>query len=52
MQNIEGKDSQTLTLPRTAFPLHGWLGLVLAALFWSINWGWQGLRTHWAFFPM
>ncbi len=34
------------------FPLHGWLGLALAALFWIPNWTLQGLRTHWAFFPM
>ncbi len=52
MQNIEGKESHPLALTRNTFPFHGWLGLVLAVLFWSINWSWQGLRTHWAFFPM
>lgn len=34
------------------FPPHGWLGLVLALLFWIINWTGDGLRTFWAFFPM
>ncbi len=34
------------------FPLHGWIGLCLALLFWGINWFGSGLRTYWAFFPM
>jgi hypothetical protein len=34
------------------FPLHGWLGLVLVATFWSLDWGLSGLRTQWAFFPL
>jgi hypothetical protein len=34
------------------FPLHGWLGIALAIIFWIINWTWSGLRTYWAFFPM
>ena len=34
------------------FPLHGWIGLLLAAVFWGINWGFEGLRTQWAFFPL
>jgi hypothetical protein len=41
-----------VTDDRVKFPLRGWLGLALAALFWAINWSWSGLRTHWAFFPM
>jgi hypothetical protein len=32
--------------------LHGWAGLLLAGVFWVINWSWVGPRTHWAFFPM
>ena len=34
------------------FPWHGWLGLALMATFWALNWGLEGLRTHWGFFPM
>lgn len=34
------------------FPTHGWLGLGLVALFWTLNWTLSGLRTQWAFFPL
>jgi hypothetical protein len=34
------------------FPLHGWIGLGLVAIFWTLNWSLSGLRTQWAFFPM
>jgi hypothetical protein len=34
------------------FPFYGWLGLCLALLFWGVNWFGNGLRTHWAFFPL
>jgi hypothetical protein len=34
------------------FPVHGWIGLGLAAVFWGLNWGLPGLRTQWAFFPL
>ncbi|OHB79155.1 MAG: hypothetical protein A2V98_00205 [Planctomycetes bacterium RBG_16_64_12] len=34
------------------WPLHGWLGLGLIALFWTLNWSLPGLRTHWGFFPL
>ena len=34
------------------FPFHGWVGLLLAAVFWALNWGLPGLRTQWAFFPL
>ncbi len=34
------------------FPLRGWLGLLLITAFWYINWGVDGLRTHWGFFPL
>lgn len=31
---------------------HGWLGLGLVAVFWTLNWTLTGARTHWAFFPL
>jgi hypothetical protein len=37
---------------KSKFPLHGWVGLTLAVVFWVINWTFTGPRTHWAFFPM
>ena len=40
------------TPARRAFPTHGWVGLVLVSVFWSLNWSLDGLRTHWTFFPL
>jgi hypothetical protein len=34
------------------WPFHTWLGLVLVAVFWLLNWGLDGMRTHWLFFPL
>jgi hypothetical protein len=34
------------------WPIHGWLGLALVAVFWPLNWGLDGIRTHWGFFPL
>ena len=34
------------------FPWHGWLGAVLVAVFWVLNWTLTGPRTHWGFFPL
>lgn len=33
-------------------PIHGWLGIGLIAIFWTLNWTLTGLRTHWGFFPL
>ena len=33
-------------------PRHGWIGLLLIAVFWTLNWTLPGARTHWAFFPL
>ena len=33
-------------------PVHGWVGLALVGVFWSLNWGLDGPRTNWAFFPL
>ncbi|MEW5829688.1 MAG: hypothetical protein AB1846_12415 [Chloroflexota bacterium] len=40
------------SLEKSKFPPHGWLGLGLVAVFWSLNWTLPGLRTHWGFFPL
>ena len=40
------------TETRPIFPTHGWLGLGLVAVFWTLNWSMKGLRTHWVFFPL
>jgi len=37
---------------KSIFPAHGWLGLILAIIFWFLNWTLPGTRTHWGFFPM
>ena len=37
---------------KTKFPPHGWIGLILAGMFWILNWSLSGPRTHWGFFPM
>ena len=37
---------------KAAFPRHGWIGIILALLFWGLNWTLSGPRTHWGFFPM
>lgn len=34
------------------FAKHGWLGLLLIAVAWPLNWGLPGLRTHLLFFPL
>jgi hypothetical protein len=45
-------NAQDLVSEKYEFPLHGWLGLALAGLFWFLNWSLDGTRTHWGFFPM
>ena len=37
---------------KITFPPHGYFGLTLVLIFWAINWTFEGLRTHWAFFPL
>jgi hypothetical protein len=38
--------------PEGGFALHGWIGLVMIAAFWMLNWSLDGVRTHWIFFPL
>jgi len=37
---------------KSGFPVHGWLGLILALVFWFLNWTLPGTRTHLGFFPL
>lgn len=34
------------------FPVYGWFGILLIAVFWFLNWNLSGLRTQWGFFPL
>jgi hypothetical protein len=45
--------SATMTEERTrSWPVRGWLGLLLIAIFWPANWLLPGLRTAYLFFPL
>ena len=35
-----------------SWPLRGSVGLILVAVFWTLNWSLVGIRTHWGFFPL
>ncbi|MEC8843023.1 MAG: hypothetical protein VXX42_03500, partial [SAR324 cluster bacterium] len=52
MMNDTEATENRLGSEKPAFPRHGWLGLLLIAVFWTLNWTLPGLRTHWGFFPM
>lgn len=41
-----------MTDRQTKYPFYGWLGLILVPIFWLLNWGLEGFRTHLAFFPL
>ena len=47
--NLRSKDVENES---SRFPLHGWLGLSLILIFWTLNWTLRGPRTHWGFFPL
>ncbi|OGO25970.1 MAG: hypothetical protein A2Y54_08155 [Chloroflexi bacterium RBG_16_51_16] len=49
---LPGADVATKSKGRLYFPVHGWLGLILVAVFWILNWALPGMRTHWGFFPL
>ncbi len=40
------------TIARSRFPIQGWIGVALVAIAWPLNWGLDGLRTHWLFTPL
>lgn len=35
-----------------SWPLYGWIGLALVAIFWALSWTLPGPRTHFTFFPL
>jgi hypothetical protein len=37
---------------RSSLPAQGWIGLLLIAVFWPLNWLLPGMRTHILFFPL
>ncbi|MGD0277099.1 MAG: hypothetical protein ABSB79_13775 [Syntrophales bacterium] len=37
---------------RQSWPVYGWIGLVLVVVFWGLNWGLDGYRSHICFFPL
>jgi hypothetical protein len=43
---------QTIQYIIRSLPWRGWLGLLFIAIFWYINWDFDGLRTHLGFFPL
>ena len=49
---MEGTLSGSIAQEASARPMHGWVGLVLIAIFWPLNWFLPGLRTHLLFFPL
>lgn len=44
---MDRASSRTINLPP-----HGWVGILLIAVFWTLNWSLEGARTHWMFFPL
>ena len=48
MSSTAASPEQTVRL----LPRHGWIGFVLVAVCWPLNWLLPGLRTHILFFPL
>jgi len=44
--------ANAITEKKSKWPAHGTVGIILIAVFWYLNWGLQGLRTDWGFFPL
>jgi hypothetical protein len=49
---MSGNGRRGIPAVARAFPARGWIGLALVAAGWGANWGLDGLRTYWAFFPL
>ena len=46
------KEEYEINIRKNKFPFYGWIGFLLVILFWYLNWGLQGMRTQWGFFPL
>ena len=40
------------TTQKAIWPMRGWIGLVLVAVCWPLNWTWPGIRTAYFFFAL
>jgi hypothetical protein len=49
---MSGSGRQVSAAGARIFPARGWIGLALVTGAWWANWGLDGLRTYWAFFPL
>lgn len=52
MQTIKSSRHVVRLITKSGFPLYGWIGVILAVVFWVLNWTLSGPRTQWGFFPM
>ncbi len=52
IQSRDESRQQTAAGGRGRWCWHGVAGLLLVIVFWTLNWSLDGLRTHWAFFPL
>ena len=52
MRTVQSARSVSSDRNAHAFPRHGWAGLALVAVAWSLNWGLEGMRTHLFFAPL
>ena len=52
MERSTTRSTPSHELGARRFAPHGVIGLSLIATFWMINWGLDGPRSHWGFFPL
>src|SRR6266516_2814413 len=43
---------ETMRHKESRWPVHGWVGLILIAVCWPLNWTLPGVRTSYLFFPL
>src|SRR5207249_1579104 len=43
---------ETMRHKESRWPVHGWVGLILIAVCWPLNWTLPGVRTAYLFFPL